>query len=71
MGSCPRAGLCLPALYYSLVTMTTLGYGEVIPTTPVTQMAASVQSLVGQLYVAVLVARLVGMHVAASMSENK
>ena len=61
----------ITGLYYSLVTMTTLGYGDVIPRTPVTQMAASVQALVGQLYVAVLVARLVGMHVADSLSEDK
>ena len=59
------------ALYYSLVTMTTLGYGDVIPTTPVTQMAASVQALVGQLYIAVLVARLVGMQVADSMTNQQ
>ncbi|UCC31892.1 MAG: two pore domain potassium channel family protein [Phycisphaerales bacterium] len=59
------------ALYYSLVTMTTLGYGDVTPTTPVTQMAASVQALVGQLYVAVLIARLVGLHVAEAMTERE
>ena len=63
--------LLITSLYYSLVTMTTLGYGDVIPATPVTQMAASVQALIGQLYVAVLVARLVGMQVADSMRENK
>ena len=59
------------ALYYSLVTMTTLGYGDVVPTTPVTEMAASMQALVGQLYVAVLIARLVGLHVAESATEQK
>ena len=61
----------ITALYYSLVTMTTLGYGDVVPTTPVTQMASSVQALVGQLYVAVLVARLVGLQVAGSMSADE
>lgn len=61
----------ITGIYYSLVTMTTLGYGDVIPATPVTRMAAAVQALLGQLYVAVLVARLVGMQVADSMSEDK
>lgn len=61
----------ITAIYYSLVTMTTLGYGDVIPTTPVTRMAAAVQALLGQLYVVVIVARLVGIQVADSMSEDK
>ena len=57
----------ISGIYYSLITMTTLGYGDIVPTTPVTRMAAGVQALLGQLYVAVLVARLVGMQVADSM----
>ncbi|MHC4414673.1 MAG: potassium channel family protein [Planctomycetota bacterium] len=55
-------------LYYSLVTMTTLGYGDVIPASSVARMFAAVQAMVGQLYLAVLVARLVGMHIADSTS---
>ena len=61
----------ITGIYYSLVTMTTLGYGDVVPATALTRMAAAVQALLGQLYVAVLVARLVGMQVADSMSEDK
>jgi hypothetical protein len=57
-------------IYYSLITMTTLGYGDIVPTTPATRMAAGVQALLGQLYVAVLVARLVAMQVADSMREG-
>jgi hypothetical protein len=60
----------ISGIYYSLITMTTLGYGDIIPTTPVTRMAAGVQALLGQLYVAVLVARLVGMQVADSMGGD-
>ena len=57
-------------IYYSLITMTTLGYGDIVPVTPVTRMAAGVQALLGQLYVAVLVARLVGMQVADSIRNR-
>jgi Ion channel len=60
----------ISGIYYSLITMTTLGYGDIVPTTPVTRMAAGVQALLGQLYVAVLVARLVGMQVADSMGDR-
>ena len=54
------------AIYYSLVTMTTLGYGDIIPTSATARMLAAVQAVMGQLYLAVLVARLVGLHIAHS-----
>lgn len=46
-------------VYYSFVTMSTLGYGDIIPTTPLAQQLAWIQSVAGQFYIAVLVARLV------------
>jgi len=51
-------------VYYSLVTLTTLGYGDIAPKTPMARMAASLEAVVGQLYLAVMVARLVGLHIA-------
>jgi hypothetical protein len=59
------------ALYYSLVTMTTLGYGDIVPVSPPARMLAGLQAVTGQLYIAVLVARLVGLHVVHSRSENR
>ena len=46
--------------------MTTLGYGDIIPVSPAARSLATLQAMVGQLYLAVLVARLVGLHVAES-----
>ena len=46
-------------VYFSFVTMSTLGYGDMIPRTPPAQTMAWMQSVLGQLYLAVLVARLV------------
>jgi hypothetical protein len=54
------------ALYYSLVTMTTLGYGDIVPLSPPARTLAGVQAVTGQLYIAVLIARLVGLHIAHS-----
>jgi hypothetical protein len=51
------------ALYYSLVTMTTLGYGDIVPVSPPARTLAGMQAVTGQLYIAVLVARLVGLHI--------
>jgi len=57
------------ALYYSFVTMTTLGYGEIVPLSPVARMCAVSQAVMGQLYLAVLVARLVGLHIVHSSNS--
>ena len=54
------------SLYYSLVTMTTLGYGDIVPVSPPARTLAGIQAATGQLYVAVLVARLVGLHIVDS-----
>jgi voltage-gated potassium channel len=51
-------------MYYSFVTLTTLGYGDVTPIHPVARTLAYLEAVVGQLYVAVLVASLVARHVA-------
>lgn len=48
-------------LYFSFVTITTLGYGDVTPASVAAGMIASTEAVVGQLYVAILIARLVAM----------
>lgn len=52
--------------YFSLVTMTSLGYGDIIPAHPVTRALATYQVIAGQMFIAILVARLVGLHLAKS-----
>ena len=47
-------------VYFSFVTMSTLGYGDIVPETPIAQTLAWMQSVLGQFYLAVLVAWLVG-----------
>jgi len=46
-------------IYFSFVTMSTLGFGDVTPATPIMQTFTWMQSVVGQFYMAVLVAWLV------------
>ena len=58
-------------LYYSFVTITTLGYGDMIPLTDTAGSFAIVEAVTGQLYLTVLIARLVGVHVAQSTSRSK
>jgi hypothetical protein len=53
-------------LYYSFVTLTTLGYGDITPVDPRAGVLAVLEAIIGQIYLAVLVARLVGMHISQS-----
>lgn len=46
-------------LYYSFITLATVGYGDITPVAPVAQSFAYAEAVTGVLYVAVLVARLV------------
>jgi hypothetical protein len=47
-------------IYFSYVTLATLGYGDIAPLTPTARGLAVTEAIIGQLYLAVLVARLVG-----------
>ena len=58
-GSAPAAFSLTTALYYSFVTLATLGYGDVIPASDVARGVAVLEAVSGQLYVAVMIARLV------------
>ena len=51
-------------VYYSFVTITTMGYGDIIPVTYISTSLAVLEAVVGQLYLVVLVAWLVGMYVS-------
>jgi len=57
--------------YFSFITLTTLGYGDIIPLSAPARSAASLEAIVGQLYIALLVARLVGLHISQSMAEKR
>ena len=50
--------------YFSLVTLSTLGYGDITPLSPVAQSIAMVEAVVGPMFVAVFLARLVGIRTA-------
>jgi voltage-gated potassium channel len=49
-------------IYFSFVTLTTLGYGDILPVTTYARTLAYLEAIVGQFYIAILVASLVGAH---------
>ena len=57
-------------IYFSFITLATLGYGDVAPVHPIVRTIAYFEAVVGQLYVAVLVASLVSRHVANRQHER-
>jgi hypothetical protein len=46
-------------IYFSFVTMSTLGYGDITPRTPLAQTVTWMQAVTGQFYLVILIARLV------------
>jgi hypothetical protein len=55
-------------LYFSFVTMTTLGYGDIAPVSATARFLAYSQAVFGQFYIAVLVAGLVSAYISARRS---
>ncbi|MEW6658981.1 MAG: potassium channel family protein [Thermodesulfobacteriota bacterium] len=56
-------GLQRALTYYSFITLTTLGYGDITPVLPAARTLAMFEALVGQLYPAITLARLVSLAV--------
>ena len=56
-------------LYFSFVTMTTLGYGDITPVSATGKALAYMQAVFGQLYVAILVAGLVSAYISSRQSQ--
>jgi len=57
-------------LYFSLVTLTTLGYGDIVAIKPAARMVATLEASAGVLYIAITVARLVGAHTPPTEREE-
>jgi len=58
-------------LYFSFVTLTSVGYGDFAPASPAARVIATATGLFGQLYLAILIAKLVGVYTAQSISETE
>jgi voltage-gated potassium channel Kch len=54
--------------YFSTITLTTVGFGDIVPVTPTARLVTGLQSIVGQIYLAVVVATLVSRVAARARS---
>jgi Ion channel len=57
-------------LYFSLVSLTTMGYGDIVPVSGLARSLAALEGAFGALYLAVMIARLVGLHVASGVKPK-
>jgi hypothetical protein len=53
-------------MYFSLTTLTTTGYGDIVPAVSTSRSLANLEALIGQLYPAILIARLVSLQLVSS-----
>jgi Ion channel len=58
-----NAALASKVIYFSFVTLTSTGYGDVFPVHPVARSLCNLETIVGQLYPATLLARLVSLEI--------
>ena len=57
-------------MYFSFATLTTVGYGEIHPNDPAAGSICASEALIGQLYLAIMIARLVGLHTSRTGSAG-
>jgi len=57
-------------IYFSIVTLTTLGYGDITPVSTLARITVQFEVLLAQLYLAIFIARLVSMHTASKMLDR-
>jgi uncharacterized membrane protein len=67
--------LAMPAwnpdwIYFSFVTITTLGYGDITPLTQTARSLSFAEAITGQFYIAVLVAGLVSAYISSKRDSN-
>jgi voltage-gated potassium channel len=56
-------------LYYTFITMTTVGYGDLLPVKPYARSLATLIAITGQFYLGIIVAMLVGKY-ASQRNDN-
>ncbi|QCX00610.1 hypothetical protein FGM00_11035 [Aggregatimonas sangjinii] len=58
-------------MYFSFITMMTIGYGDILPVTPIAQKASILIGLIGQFYLVVITAVVVGKFINQKSAKNE
>ena len=57
--------------YYSFVTLTTLGYGDILPTNHIAEFFVYMESIIGVFYMAIIVSSLISLHISENIDKNR
>jgi hypothetical protein len=57
-------------IYFSYITLTTLGYGEIIPVNAFARSLAIIEAIIGVMYLAIIISRVVGLFIAKSLKQK-
>lgn len=57
-------------IYFSFITLTTVGYGDIVPLKPLAQTFTWMEAFTGQTYLAIIIGQLIGRYVAEHLKEN-
>jgi hypothetical protein len=69
-GDIPRLPTLATFTYYSFITQATQGYGDIVPAHPLARSLVVLHTIMGQLYVAILMAYLLGLYVARGNRQS-
>ena len=58
------------AIYFSFITLATLGYGDITPAADIARMLAMLEAMTGTLFVGVMIARLVSLYSAPGQNQT-
>src|SRR6059058_2399278 len=67
----PRSINGFNAFYFSFITLSTVGYGDITPVSTIARWLAAMEAMTGLLYVAVLIARLVSLYSSPGSAEQR
>ncbi len=57
--------------YFSFVTLTTVGYGDILPVHKTTMIMSNLEAIIGQLYPSIIIAKLVSIYVGKKLDEDQ
>ncbi|MEM7794527.1 MAG: potassium channel family protein, partial [Cyanobacteria bacterium P01_C01_bin.118] len=66
-----RPGSYLRSIHFSFTTLTTLGYGDIVPLSEIAQVLTNLEAIVGQMYSSVLIAILIGSYLAQRSNQQR
>jgi voltage-gated potassium channel len=70
IGSMDYVGRVMQLRYFSFMTLTTVGYGDIVPRSPAARTMAMLEAVMGQFYLVALIGRLVGLHIVHTTSSR-